>query len=68
MAFHRLAAVLHLIEGYRVAESFNIGFVLIAARAGDHDFVRFDIDGALLDHHVIGKGADVALHVQRLFQ
>lgn len=68
VAFDRLAAVLHLVEGYRVAERFNIGLILISARAGDHHLVGANIDGALFDHHVVGEGADVALHVQRLFE
>ena len=65
-AFHRLAVVLHLIEGGRIAETVDHLFAFFTARAGNHDFVGIDFNGPLGDDHVAGEGHDVALHIQRL--
>ena len=66
MAFHRLAVVLHLVEGGRVAITIDNLFALLAARTGNDHFVGVDFNCALGHDDVAGKGDDVTLHIQRL--
>ena len=65
-AFHRLAVVLHLVEGGRVTVAIDNLFTFFAARTGHNDFVGIDFDGSLSDDNIPRKGHDVALHIQRL--
>lgn len=48
MAFHRLAVVLHLVEGGRVAITIDNLFALLAARTGNDHFVGVDFNCALV--------------------
>jgi hypothetical protein len=66
VAFHRLAVVLHLVEGGRVAITINNLFALLAARTGNDHFVGVNFDGALGHDDVTREGDDVTLHIERL--
>lgn len=65
-AFHRLAVVLHLVEGGRVAVTINDLFALLATRTGNDHFISVNFDGALRHHDVTREGDDVTLHIEGL--